>query len=144
MSAPLKRTHSGGAAFVSLAKALNEYVRKHQQAYYNVTKARFLLFVWDGVKTHSLLTLRQTGGPFTPPSLAIAHSSRVNIIYGLDAFFPEEPIMKEPILRFLPLSRTLCVTLRLLGRWMELFPFSAFFQGLGRVAPAPVAGGGAC
>lgn len=100
----------------------------HPQHYYNVTKARFILFVWAGVQTYSLLTLRQTGGPFTPPYLTILHSSRVNIIYGVDpCFFPAEPIMKEPILHFLPLLHSASHSDFWTDGW-NFFHFLPFFK----------------
>lgn len=62
------------------------------RCYYNVTETRFLLFVKARVPAHCLHSIRQTGGPFTPPPPQVVHSSRVNIIYGVGScFFHPDP-----------------------------------------------------
>lgn len=62
------------------------------RCYYNVTETRFLLFVKARVPAHCLHSIRQTGGPFTPPPPQVVHSSRVNIIYGVGSrFFQPDP-----------------------------------------------------
>lgn len=93
-------------------------------------KAKSILFVWAGGQTYSLHTLKQTGGPFTPPYLINLHSSRVNIIYGVQPCFFQLSF-NERAQSPLPASLTLCVTLWILDRRMELFSIFCLFSKFG-------------